>query len=327
LIVHLLVTRRWIESHRIPGDLAVAFFVLVSIFTASIAADVVALPDTRTFDGRFQGLYNNPNMLGMMCLLALPIGWGLYAHTRRKRYLLGLIPTALAVLMSQSRTGIIAIGLGALWILLRKGPRAISQAIGVLAVGAVLIEVVGMRRQASALVDPISSRFADNQGDVFNGRMLGWRDSLQLLQARPTTGYGYAAGPTLFENSRATGVVSFSLDVVHNSYLQWLLELGAVGLVPLLALLFVCVWAVLRGDLGGIGAGLVWAIVAGLLLQTTESAMFGTGQTYPFVFWLVVAGALVRTATKIPPPEPSAGHRIGQESHGHHGETLAGRPL
>ncbi|MEU1399475.1 hypothetical protein ABZ403_25855, partial [Micromonospora zamorensis] len=61
----------------------------------------------------------------------------------------------------------------------------------------------------------------------------------------------------------------------------------------------------------GADAGLVWLVVTGLLIQVTESAMFGTGQTYPYVFWTVVAAALLHLPKKRGPADRDAAARAG----------------
>ena len=66
-----------------------------------------------------------------------------------------------------------------------------------------------------------------------------------------------------------------------------------VGLIPLIMMMLACASAVLIRGATGLATGLVPAVVAGLLIQMTESAMFGTGQAYPFIFWPAVAAALV----------------------------------
>jgi O-antigen ligase len=83
------------------------------------------------------------------------------------------------------------------------------------------------------------------------------------------------------------------VSVVHNSYLQLLLELGLAAVAPLALLLLAVGRVALRAPVRRADSGLVWLVVTGLLIQVTESAIFGTGQTYPYVFWFVVAGVLL----------------------------------
>jgi O-antigen ligase len=295
MIVHGLMTRRWGDTTRIAGDFAVVFTALTATFVASLVAGAVGVPDTRMPDGRFQGLYSNPNTLGMACLVALPIGWALHRHGRNRLYLIALVPAVVALVLSECRTAIVALAAGAVWVTLRTGLAATARVAGAIALCLAVLAVSAVRRALLApyLLGPLVARFAaGGHGDGIDDRTPGWRAALDLLRSRPWTGYGYAAGPAVFQHMRDTGLLAFHYNLAHNSYLQWLLELGLIGAVPLAALLAACAWALLRGELRGIGAGLVWVVFAGLLLQVTESVMFGTGQPYPFVFWLAVAGAL-----------------------------------
>jgi len=307
--VHGLVTRRWTDIERVADDLGVAAVLLAVMFGAGIVADWVGLGGTRTvagqvegvavFGGRFAGLYNNPNELGMTCALVLPICWGAYRWTGKRMYLLATIPTAASLVLSESRTAAVAVICGILWVLARKGLFKVIP----IAVAASFTACVSYLVAASASIplpavfSSLSSRFTANQGgDLLNTRTVAWNYAFTLWQREPVSGYGYGSGPSLFSAARRSGALNFAADVVHNSYLQWLLELGLAGLLPLAVLLLACAGA-LRARLDPLGAALVCTVVAGLLIQMTESGMFGTGETYPFIFWLVVAGVLVRTGT------------------------------
>jgi exopolysaccharide production protein ExoQ len=313
--VHALVSRRWTDRGLIPGDLGTAYWVLVAFFALGFVAHAAGLPGTESaagFDGvnfvdlRYQGLANNPNMLAVLAVPAVPLGWYLYQQKRRRLFLVGLLPVVASLLMSQSRTALLAVVGAVLIVVLRRGSGALTKlciTVGVL-IGLSFLSGITRALLASTLVAEITGRFESHAGGgVLNGRSQAWTETAEILGARPGTGYGYAAGPSLFEQLRASGDLAFGRDVVHNSYLQWLLETGLIGAPALLMMVAACALAAWVAGGKVATSGLAWCLFAGLIMQFAESAMLGTGQAYPFVFWIVAAGAAV-TATPAVTPTP-----------------------
>ncbi|MEV4813675.1 O-antigen ligase family protein [Micromonospora avicenniae] len=303
-LVHGVISRRWAETHLISRDLGIAYVLLTLSFAASLLYTFIGGEEARTYSGRLQGLYANPNMLSLLCAISIPVGWGLYRRSRRPLVLIGIVPAVMALVLSESRTALLAVAIGAFWVLARSGLGAVLRTVGTAALALFAIQLLGglgMLRDAE-WATAVASRFtAGEGGDISNGRIFAWQLTLDLWEARPGLGYGYAAGPWLFEATRQSDFFDFQGNSVHNSYLQWLLELGLAGLALLLLLGLVCLLAVTRSSVRGIGSGLVWLVVTGLLVQLTESAMFGTGQPYPYLFWLAVAGALVHRQGRVGP--------------------------
>lgn len=293
--LHGLATSRWTSPAQIANDMAAPSVLLAVIFSAGLVGDVVGLQGTRAYGGRFQGLFDNPNTLAMTAALVLLILWGLWRSSGKAAYLLFAFPTAASLLLSESRTAAVAVAVAAAWALMRQGP---SRAIPKLIIGAcvlltVYLAVAIMNPDSLSVVLGVTDRFAANEGgDLLNTRTDAWQDAVALWGQQPLVGQGYAAGPSLFETLRTSGALAFGRDVVHNSYLQWLMELGILGLIPLTLLVGACVVASVRTVVGPLGRGFASATTAGLLIQMTESSMFGTGQVYPFVFWFAVLGAL-----------------------------------
>ena len=300
-IVHGLVTRRWRTGERIAGDLSTAALALSALFAVGIGASALGLVDPSTAGTgatpRFRVLYDNPNSLGISCALVFPILWGLWRHSRRRVYLLAMLPTAASLIMCQSRTSLVAVGIAFAVVVARNSAGRTKVVVGavVFSVAFYAVSILGLVGSAPFATN-LAERFTTNGGNgLLTDRMVAWGAAFDQWQANPVGGVGYSAGPALFASLRDAGRLVFSPDVVHNSYLQWLLELGILGLLPLLVLMRACGAVAFHGRLNRLGSGLVPAVVAGLLIQLTESAMFGTGQAYPFLFWLVVTGALINS--------------------------------
>jgi O-antigen ligase len=301
--LYALVSRRWADRDAVTGDLAVAFWTLAAFFSLGLAGGSVGLTGTQSaagFDGfelidfRFQGLAANPNMLAILCTPVIPLGWYLYRRSHSVWYLAGTTPAVVSLLMSQSRTGVLAVSSAGLLILLRRGHRTFLRSTIVAGISVSLGYLSGIAQKigSSNLVSEFTARFESSAGGgALNGRAQAWAETISLAWERPATGYGYAAGPSLFQQLRASGDLAFGRDVVHNSYLQWILETGVLGLPALAAVTFACVVGAWSASKSPETAGLAWGLIAGLLMQGTESAMLGTGQAYPIVFWVMVAAA------------------------------------
>lgn len=293
VLVHLLVTHRWVHPARISGDLAVAYVVLATAGVASVAAAVIGIPEATGFNGRVQGIFSNPNELALVAAIALPLGWAVYGATRRLRYLLPMPVLVVAVLLSETRTAVVAVIVGVLWVALRAvwHPRYTAP----VALGAVITGVLLTLTSAGGVAVQALSRFTSEQGSAstLGSRTLAWSDAVRLWSDRPLQGWGLQAGEALFTAVQGAPGFSFFRPSVHNSYLQLLLELGLLGAAGMLVLLAVVVGAAARRPLTGMSAGLVALAVAGLAIQVTESAAFGTGQLYPYVYWPCVIALLL----------------------------------
>ncbi|MEU6204053.1 O-antigen ligase family protein [Micromonospora musae] len=314
-LVHAMITRRWADPRVIGKDLGIAYVLLVLCFTASLAYDVLGGENSRTYGGRLQGIFANPNTLSVLCAMSIPVGWSLYRRSQRPLALAGIVPAVVALVLSESRTALLAVAIGGFWVLARSGLGAMVRCVCAVALTVTALQLFGgfgLLRGAE-WANGLADRFtAPEGGDVSNGRIFAWQLTLDFWEARPGVGYGYAAGPSLFESTRQSDFFDFQGNSVHNSYLQWVLELGLAGAAVLLLLGLACLVVVFRGNLHGVGSGLVWLVVTGLLVQLTESAMFGTGQPYPYLFWLAVAAALAHTG-HVRPAGPRHLRRWGAE--------------
>lgn len=306
-LVHGLVTRRWQDEAKTVADLGIAGLTFATLFAVGIAADAAGVlpafaPGTPDADrARLRGYFDNPQALGITATVVLLVLFGVWIATKNHIYLIAIVPCAWSVLASESRTGEIAIVLSLLWVALRDRAR-VKHLVGVmLAALGVVIGVWGGFVSASALSSPFTRFTADQGGGLFNSRNVAWNLALTEWRHQPVGGFGYGAGPALFHHLRETGVTRFVADVAHNSYLQWFMETGIIGLIPVAIVLTVCFSVVFRSRIAGLNGGLVAAVFAGLMVQFTESAMFGTGSNYPFLFWPVVAAAAIRRPA---PPTP-----------------------
>lgn len=303
-ILQLLSTRRWTDRALMVKDFGVMFHVLTLGFLACLAAMALRLPGAYSYGGtadtigRFQGVFNNPNMLALLSAIAIPLGIGLWKEHRKLWRLAQVAIPCSVLLLTESRTAILATAAAVIWMVLRSGVVSVLKFAYAALIGLTVTLAVGADRLGTAF-----SRFGQLEGgDLLNTRGDAWASAIILIQREPL-GYGWQAGRSLFESLLGSADFTFTRTSVHNSYLQFILELGVIGIIPLVYLVFALGLVAWRGKNRGIEAGFVGIVTAGLIVQITESAIFGTGQAYPYVFWFALAGALTVYET-IPKKEP-----------------------
>src|SRR5262249_23247893 len=158
-----------------------------------------------------------------------PLGWFVYQQQRRKLVVVGLTPSVVAVVLTETRGALLGLAAGLFLVLVRLGVRNVVRitalatgCVGVLALAGTLPKITDMLAATGAL-----ERFSNpGGGDPLNGRSEGWSAAISLIGQRPATGYGYSAGPSLFTRMHEDGQLAFALNSTHNSYLQWILETG-----------------------------------------------------------------------------------------------------
>lgn len=289
-MLHLLATRRWTRHSRIEGDLRVAFVILSASAAASIVASLVGLPNALTYQGRLQGVFFNPNALAMAAALAVPLAWGLYRGTGRLRYLVAAMAPLYAIALSGSRTSMLAvlIALAVMFLHSTLNVRSIVPALYGVAGAVVLYVASGLQVDGIQSLNRISDRSVG-----LNTRSDAWASAINFWQERPLQGFGYQAGETVFADRQGLTGFYFERTSVHNSFLQALLEVGLIGLLILTYLTTQVVMAVFRSPGSGFNYGLLGVTITGLAIQITESAVFGTGQVFPWVFWLAVVALVL----------------------------------
>lgn len=291
--LHLLVTRRWTSRTVMVDDLRVVV-VLVSLVLALgiIAHFLGVLP--QTFSGRFQGLLNNPNMASQLAILTFFLGWGLFREKVTFWRLLILAPALVTLVLSESRTGVVAVAVGAFWLMIRSGARGVIAAASI-AFAAVLYFALFGPGVFSVVLDRFGRVEA---GDTLSGRSFIWEYAGQLAAQQPI-GWGWGVTDTLLKSLYRNTGAGTSTGSIHNSYLQTLVEGGVVALALVVCIYLVLLIPLLKTRVSGMSAGLSGAVIAGAIGQFSESGIFGVGQVYPYMYWFSVVGLLAVYAAQM----------------------------
>ena len=181
--------------------------------------------------GAWCGLWTHKNTLGGIMALGVAIGVGaaLIAPERRKLWLLCALGALMLVLLSTSKTALVAsvlgVGVIAVGIALRRGPmQAVFMGASVLTVVAVIVTVVVT---APDLLVALLGRDLS-----LTGRTDIWDAAMPAVMAHSWLGYGYFAF-WLPENGPAYWVrqaVQWNVASAHSGWLELALGLGRVGI-------------------------------------------------------------------------------------------------
>lgn len=196
--------------------------------------------------GRFQGLCSDPNALGLLVGLAIPIAFaGGMLGARRVGWWLVAFALAAGLAESGSRSGfLVALGGSALVIVIAVKSRAkdttptrrtsTGARIGILAAVVLIGIILASDRRAGGLSQRLVSIFDRDVPLWFraSGRPVLWRDAWEGWKQNPIAGLGWNA----FSWQRG-GAAMFGYDNPGNFYLQMLTETGLAGIAIFLAFL------------------------------------------------------------------------------------------
>jgi O-antigen ligase len=211
-------------------------FIAGAVLSALVGLSGVTAPEDYGTTGasrRLTGGIGDPNDLAAVLVPALVLSLFAQAVVRAAlaRWLLlsSTVVMALAILMTQSRGGLVASGVALLAMVLLSGPvraRAIT--------GALIVAAAGVSYYTLVAPPEALSRISDF--GTGSGRTNLWAVALEAFEKNPVTGVG-GGNFTVVEQIFATGDVHLERTshvigsaVVHNTYLHVLAELGAVGL-------------------------------------------------------------------------------------------------
>lgn len=230
------------------------------------------MPDPKLDSARVTGPFVNPNHFATYAALAAIAGLGLFVEKLRQsivwdrgarliartgiQSLTGevallfvmIVTTVSALLLTQSRGGVIAFFLGtvALITALVAGRRANKgEASGQRAMAALLVAVLGIAAAVSA--DPLLGRVQE-QGVTDNARAAIAQSTMKAIEAAPLMGHGFGAFERYYP-FYSDGAVSGNIDEAHNDILETFADLGIPAGLAYLAVPVVLAWMCFQGCL------------------------------------------------------------------------------
>lgn len=282
------------EWPRLLEVIAGAFVVLAagSLLLGAVAPGIGRM--TFEHPGAWSGLWTHKNTLGGIMALGVAVcaGAAIVAPERRRLWIAAALASFALVLLSTSKTALLAsmLGLGvmAFGMLVRRGPmQAIAAGAGVL--------VMFILGAGAVLLTPDLIVSAMGRDLTLTGRTEIWDASARFVEARPWLGYGYYAF-WLPENGPAYWVreaVAWQVASAHSSWLELALGLGRLGVALFALQLAATMWRGARA-IGDARAGL-WApaFLAAFAVYTLSESLALQANN---LFWTIYVAVAARLA-------------------------------
>jgi len=294
------------------GVVAVA---IASLLTLALTHSNAVQPATLAYGGRFQGYSQNPNTLGMLLALGLPIAtWVALAPGSGIRRAVGAAVWLLLfgeLAATGSRGSLAAAAVGTV-VVVAFDRRSTRQRV---AIAAVCLVAFAGGTAASRLANPTTQPptatptrlpndaelrlpldaelgrpkpgTAAQHRSLFSssGRFRAWRGAIDQGNQRPVAGYGFGTESRVFVD-RYYGLDS---DVTENSYVGLYLQLGLAGLALfLLAVARALLVGFRSAGSADVAVPPVAVVSAGLVLAVGQSFVYSVGATGTLPFWICV---------------------------------------
>lgn len=275
---------------------AVALCQLGGVDALGLFPDGLSYSDSGTlYAGQYLGTIGNVDILAAFYCLCIPVFIGTAASSGEKRDLALLAPAALCAWVlwrSGVSSGILALCVCALvavpyYVNLCFHRRGLTRLFVCLsaALCAAALAAVYFWPGDSGTVWELSRLMRGDAADSFGShRVLIWRDALSLWRERPIFGsgpdaYATVSGLRFTRYVPETGVTLIAyVDNAHNEFLNYLVNIGLLGLLPYIALCVLTVSYWLCGSAPGFGCGALCYVV---------QSVFGLGLCLVVpVFWI-----------------------------------------
>ena len=238
--------------------------------------------------------------LGMIAFLSVALERLEQHRWTKAAALFATVLAVFAIVLSGTRSAMLGLVIGGIAFLMAGQSRVRARAVGFS-----LVFLAGLSLFFfSAPGTKLRARLHWSLEDVRGGaRLLLWRDSLRMAAHRPVQGFGPETFVTEFPRFESVELAraypDFYHESPHNIFLDPLTSRGLIGLLPILALCGLGVWAAIqllrRRD--PLGAPLAAALTASLVCQQFGVLIIPTA----LYFYLLLA---VLVATAIPPAPP-----------------------
>jgi O-antigen ligase len=323
LLVSACALHRGLSAQLLAGVVEGAAAVsLLGLLLLAVDYHRAVQPATGEAPWRYEGFGQDPNTVGLLFAVVLPLAvWLLVrARTGRERGLAGaaVLLFAISIVGTGSRGALVAAAVGAALVVLLEVRRrwlavglvAVAFVAGV-ALSTVPHTVTGRTSHVAAAPSGPAPKpgYLNAEADyplaadigqplpgggqptvrrglfATSGRVDAWRGALHEAVRRPVAGHGFGTEQSVFVDR----YYRFVGGLPEDSYIGLALQLGAAGLIALAALLAVLVRRGAHG-LGGDGhaaAGL-GVLAAGAAIAVVQSYLYSVGNIAAAAFWIPV---------------------------------------
>jgi exopolysaccharide production protein ExoQ len=252
---------------RYPGERLLSFLAFAAAISLLMCVFAVAFFPSVGIDsfqqGAWRGVFGQRNQCAVICVCFLVLALRYRAHVLTEHFVRGtvILLAPVFIVMSGSRTGwtLTAFALALTYSLplihrMRSLDRIVSLMALAIPIGTLIFVVASNFNQTLALMD---------KDPTMTQRTVIWAEVLPSIAKQPLQGYGYSAfwSGLNGESMQAVLVTGWMEGQAQDGYLDILLQLGVIGLVPL-------VWMFARAFMQAWGASRTRIIVPEVQLAT-----------------------------------------------------------
>jgi len=260
-----------------------------SIIPYTISVVLLFFPDIAFLGNRFTGYFLNPNTIGILTTVLLPlILWK--AIERKNRWARTfLFFVLLSLVLSGSRSGLLGSFVGGNFYIFmtRKKYRVPAAFLGLIfiilmfAVGEKMIDRMSSYLRTEAVVEITERKDLD---EVTAGRFEKWAAMISLIKKRPLLGYGFGTEDILFHHF---GITVSRGSYAYNIFLGLTVQLGILGFILFFSPIFYLLFKPIN-----IQDSLIYALkgmlLGGLVVGFFETWIYSVGSAFAFPFWIGV---------------------------------------
>lgn len=292
LLVFVWIATDLLKDRRTARDALAAYFIASVLVAIGVVSRVPGIyTEWEAADGiRVSAFGEDPNNFSLLMAVGAIALTGLLLNGDLKRFSLKIISIPFACLLlfsiveTGSRTGMVAFAIGVLTYILSFGKlhhKIAAIVLGVSVLGAMVF-----------IVFQNPTTLARWEESLYEGKMAGRENisaaALNMIVEKPLFGWNLA--DSQWELGRRVGVIFREKDA-HNMFLGILLEVGAVGAIPFLIGLLLCILTGYRERKGPLGT------VPIAMLATLLTGSLGVTMIYRKPLWLAVALCLASCAS------------------------------
>jgi exopolysaccharide production protein ExoQ len=314
-----------VAKHWRPREICLFTVILTAGFLLlGVVAEIANGSFLQGIGYRFSGTLH-PNNQGVncaaLCLASLSLYFDSRSQTtglRRLAWLMLFFVGAAFLLLTQSRTSAIAVGVALLVLFALHASRTTKWlAAAALApiIALAIVFLLESDRGADLAMSAVQMGRAQDANDVssLTGRIPIWTEVLGDISRRPLTGYGYGGFWTSEQVMRYTRVLNWEFNHAHSVYFESLLNVGAIGLALGLLIVLSSLWSAARSytntrdtDYFFIVGVLTLALVHGLLDSNFVTVGFA-----PLLAMLCIAAVVLHGESTVGAPVPVSTGEIG----------------
>lgn len=287
----------WRYANQFSEDTLIRYllYTIAAFLAVNIVVGTLLFPH-ELLSLRFQGLFNNPNNIGIISCLALPLAAARWLHNRKRIDLAGTVVVSLNLLAAGSRAALLGVAMAMAIITISLFVRRPSRAIFI---GIVGLTAIGLLIQTTYFEEHI---LREDTLATASNRTVIWEIAKRYIENRPDMGHGFGTDAIIHEHYgvslKRMGLRGYGAS---SSYYGLAIQMGwpvtyvFFGLI--IGFTVICMVRYWR-DYPLIT--LIAAITSGLIVNIFEPVMYSAGNAFSFLFWVCFMLALRRIRYRRP---------------------------